>query len=71
MARHGPFALFASLNDFRSFNLSVTYYLAHGVDLAISTKESADYTAVVTGEVAWEGGKTQIYISSLIPSIGA
>jgi hypothetical protein len=31
-------------------------------DLAISTKESADYTAVVTGEVAWEGGKTQIYI---------
>lgn len=24
-------------------------YLAHGVDLAISTKESADYTAVVSG----------------------
>jgi hypothetical protein len=28
-------------------------YLAHGVDLAISTKDSADYTAVVTGEVTW------------------
>jgi len=28
-------------------------HLAHGVDLAISTKESADYTAIVTGEIAW------------------
>jgi hypothetical protein len=37
-------------------------YLAHGVDLAISTKESADYTAIVTGEVAWPGGKTEIYV---------
>lgn len=37
-------------------------YLAHGVDLAISTKESADYTAVVTGEVTWPGGKTEIYV---------
>jgi predicted phage terminase large subunit-like protein len=37
-------------------------HLAHGVDLAISTKESADYTAIVSGEVAWEGGKTQLYI---------
>lgn len=37
-------------------------HLAHGVDLAISTKESADYTAIVTGEVTWEGGKTQLYI---------
>ena len=26
-------------------------HLAHGVDLAISTKESADYTAIVSGEV--------------------
>jgi predicted phage terminase large subunit-like protein len=30
--------------------------------LAISTKESADYTAVVSGEVEWENGKTQLYI---------
>ena len=37
-------------------------YLAHGVDLAISTKESADYTAVVTGEVTWPAGKLEIYI---------
>src|SRR5262249_1767433 len=35
-------------------------YLAHGVDLAISTKESADYTAIVAGEIAWENEKTQI-----------
>jgi hypothetical protein len=31
-------------------------HLAHGVDLAISTKESADYTAIVSGEVTWPGG---------------
>lgn len=37
-------------------------HLAHGVDLAISTKESADYTAIVSGEVAWEDGKTRLYI---------
>lgn len=37
-------------------------YLAHGVDLAISTKESADFTAVVSGEVTWPGGKLEIYI---------
>jgi predicted phage terminase large subunit-like protein len=37
-------------------------HLAHGVDLAISTKESADYTAIVSGEVTWEGGRTQIYV---------
>jgi len=28
-------------------------YLAHGVDRAISTTESADYTAIVSGEVTW------------------
>ncbi|AVT83674.1 hypothetical protein [Rhodopseudomonas palustris] len=37
-------------------------YLATGVDLAISQKESADYTAAVSGEVAWDDGETQIYI---------
>jgi len=37
-------------------------YLAHGVDLAISTKESADYTACVTGEVTWPNGMLEIYI---------
>jgi hypothetical protein len=37
-------------------------YLAHGVDLAISTKESADYTAIVTGEVAWPEGRLEIYV---------
>ena len=36
-------------------------YLAHGVDLAISTKESADYTAIA-GEVTWPGGKLEIYV---------
>jgi predicted phage terminase large subunit-like protein len=37
-------------------------YLSHGVDLAISTKESADYTAIVSGEVTWPGGKLEVYI---------
>jgi hypothetical protein len=37
-------------------------HLAHGVDLAISTKESADYTAIVTGEVAYANEKLEIYI---------
>jgi predicted phage terminase large subunit-like protein len=37
-------------------------HLAHGVDLAISTKESADYTAIVSGEVAWNGDQIEIYI---------
>lgn len=38
-------------------------HLAHGVDLAISTKESADYTACVTGEVTWpNGGALEIYV---------
>jgi phage terminase large subunit-like protein len=37
-------------------------YLAHGVDLAISTKESADYTACVSGEVTWPEGRLEVYI---------
>jgi hypothetical protein len=37
-------------------------HLAHGVDLAISTKESADYTSVVTGEVTWPNGALEIYV---------
>jgi predicted phage terminase large subunit-like protein len=37
-------------------------YLAHGVDLAISTKESADYTAIVTGEITWTNGTLEIFI---------
>jgi predicted phage terminase large subunit-like protein len=37
-------------------------HLAHGVDLAISTKESADYTAIVSGEVTWPGGNIEIYV---------
>jgi hypothetical protein len=37
-------------------------HLAHGVDLAISAKESADYTAIVSGEVTWPGGNGEIYI---------
>lgn len=34
----------------------------HGVDLAISTKESADYTTDVEGHVHYEDGKPKIYI---------
>jgi hypothetical protein len=34
-------------------------HLAHGVDLAISTKENADYTAIVSGEVTWPGGNIE------------
>lgn len=37
-------------------------YLAVGVDLAISTKESADYTAAVPGEVTWPNGKLEVYL---------
>ena len=37
-------------------------YLANGTDLAISTKESADCTANVQGEVTWPNGKLEIYI---------
>jgi hypothetical protein len=37
-------------------------HIAFGVDLAISTKESADYTAAVAGKVAWEDGQLAIYI---------
>jgi predicted phage terminase large subunit-like protein len=37
-------------------------HLAHGVDLAISTKESADCTAIVTGEATWPGGNIEIYV---------
>ena len=33
-----------------------------GEDLAISKKETADYTAMVTGKVAWENDKPFIYI---------
>ena len=39
-------------------------YLAHGVDLAISTKESADYTAIVSGEVTWNGQQIEIFVQS-------
>lgn len=37
-------------------------HVAHGVDLAISTKESADCTAIVSGEVAWPDGYIDIYV---------
>jgi hypothetical protein len=37
-------------------------HLVHGVGLAISTKESADYTAIVSGEVTWRGGNGEIYM---------
>jgi hypothetical protein len=37
-------------------------YIAHGVDLAISTKESADQTAIVSGEVTWPNGRLEIYV---------
>jgi hypothetical protein len=54
------------------FPEDITYYddppfddgnlVAHGVDLAISTKESADYTAIVSGEVTWPSRNIEIYI---------
>jgi hypothetical protein len=34
----------------------------HGIDLAISQKENADYTAIVSGEVYYDDGKPKIYI---------
>lgn len=34
----------------------------HGVDLAISTKESADYTTDVEGHVHYEDGRPKVYI---------
>ena len=35
---------------------------AHGIDLAISQKESADYTAIVSGDVFYEDGAPKIYV---------
>jgi len=37
-------------------------YTATGVDLAISKKESADYTAMVSGKLITQDGKTNLYI---------
>lgn len=37
-------------------------YMAHGGDLAISTKESADCTALVSGEVTWVNEVLEIYV---------
>jgi predicted phage terminase large subunit-like protein len=37
-------------------------HLANGTDLAISTKESADCTANVQGEVTYENGRVSIYV---------
>jgi len=34
----------------------------HGIDLAISQKENADYTAIVSGEVHYQDGAPKIYI---------
>jgi phage terminase large subunit-like protein len=36
----------------------------HGVDLAISQKENADYTTIVTGEVFYDDGKPKVFIRS-------
>lgn len=40
----------------------VAAYKAHGIDLAISQKESADYTTIVTGELFYVDGAPKIYI---------
>lgn len=37
-------------------------YMGHGGDLAISTKESADCTSLVSGEVTWSNQVLEIYI---------
>jgi predicted phage terminase large subunit-like protein len=37
-------------------------YLAHGGDLAISTKESADCTSLVSGEITWNSGTLEIFV---------
>jgi hypothetical protein len=37
-------------------------HLAHGVHLAISTKESGDYTAIVSAEVTWPNGQLGIFV---------
>jgi hypothetical protein len=37
-------------------------YMAHGGNLAISTKESADCTALVSGEVTWTSGTLEIFV---------
>jgi hypothetical protein len=36
--------------------------MGHGGDLAISTKESADCTSLVSGEVTWSTGTMEIYV---------
>jgi predicted phage terminase large subunit-like protein len=37
-------------------------YMAHGVDLAIGQKESSDYTAIISAEVAWPNQRLEIFI---------
>jgi predicted phage terminase large subunit-like protein len=37
-------------------------YMGHGGDLAISTKESADCTSLVSSEVTWSSGSMEIYL---------
>lgn len=39
-------------------------YMGHGGDLAISTKESADCTSLVSGEVTWSTGTMEIYVQA-------
>jgi predicted phage terminase large subunit-like protein len=42
--------------------VSISAFKSARSSLAISTKASADYTAIVSGEVTWPGGNIEIYV---------
>ncbi len=60
MPEEGQDVLPADIHYYDSPPFDDGNHLAHCVDLAISTKESADYTAIVSGEVTWPNGNIEI-----------
>ncbi len=50
------------IHYYDEFPKGIASLKGHGVDLAISQKESADYTAIVSGEVFYEDGAPKIYV---------
>jgi len=53
-------------NGFPKENPDDPYYIAAGIDLAISEKETADYTAIVLAKIYGHGNDLRIYIERII-----
>lgn len=50
------------IHYYDEFPKGIAAYKAHGIDLAISQKESADYTAIVSGDLFYEDGAPRVYV---------